>query len=1177
MSQISTKEQIIKFKDYADIADASYAMLHWVSENEKNGLDDLYSKFGKENAPENIVNSYKKQEIEKPVWRYADGVVKGDVLKSDQKDENDNIIKEAGEPTAYALTIEARFNQDMVITKPKVNEQSEPKVKSIDNEVQSFIATPDDKPPYIFVNKENFHQISLRTKAFVNRYELVHHIKNTSITGFSSTVFYDSKFKNYIIGFRGTELGFKDLVFTDGMIALFGAGLNQIASMAILKSDMYDAIKEHKTNLGDKSEVSNLVLSGHSLGGHLAQSFAFLYTKDVKELYTFNAPGFGGAFASLVTISLRFVSFIAKAIMKGVRWIARVLDPNGFVGKIASSIFNKIKNMFGFKDDKSTLKDCVNVVQNNEKACKEVGDKKVSSNINKSSKGSHEVEIHHCDSVRHKIYDKNDEGLFDASDDSGEDSFKREWNQLYEPSTSVISDLGFRYGLGAESLDGHLAEYDYKNTKKLHLINILVASHFMKQIVESLYLMEYLLSNEKNAEKINGKDVPAALDYLNDYIQSLSFNVYFYKISLGYLPKLGSEDKKRLSILESVIYPVALYVNSLGFEDEKEAPNLEDPVSSLLYYKEKDKFVDMIDREEIKALDAKDIASKVKSGDLNLFFAIYSVRYFMLSKKADLKAFKDRMSYISDFFKIASSHANSNSNEKELEQYINTRLEIYRSAYELKFESFKYADDNKHYVVIAKTNTDKKITRGIVLTHNFKLIDNVAKDAKNDVAKEYLNVIRLEPNELMHISEGKVDILLRDKSIFDINQVGSDLDIDFTKLKTQVYIIDKPLNTATEQSDYPLYFKKEEDGEESNSNSLSFSHQPRDEEKDKGRLSVSYKNSQASILNYSLLNKSLNIDLKPTNKETKESLERANERLNLEKKSSAASAGGTAFANPIIEDDVVVCPHGGHVILKSRAGKSIRSDDQGVILDVDFLNSPIVGCSAKNPCTKVAYVPRAALSLKSMNNHYAVMQDLVPACLSNTSSPLRCIKKENRIKLAHSVGSPTSENDNAAVLNPNLNSAHIRLHVKSALNQADNLAVCIYKLNDVEHKNQEGFKEMELNLDEGSEVKDKKLKEYLSSRFREDKFSISSFNFKYSLMDKNFIFITPKYIESIYKNTTLPKSGIGFFQFVDDISDESNLIYVTPSKAKTVDIKFACGLDSKYNDDINTTKTVVVA
>ena len=1189
-NNISTKEQIIKFKDYADIADASYAMLHWVSENEKNGLDDLYSKVGKENAPENIVNSYKTQEVEKPVWRYADGITKGDTLKTDQKDENDNTIKKSGDPTAYALAIEARFNQDMIITKPTDKEDDKPEIKPINNEIQSFIYQPKDinKPPYIFVNKENFHQISLRTKAFVNRYELVHHIKNTSITGFSSTLFYDSKFKNYIIGFRGTETELNDLVLADGMITFLGAGLSQIASMAMLKGDMYDAIREHKTNLGDKGEVSNLVLSGHSLGGHLAQSFAFLYTKDVKELYTFNAPGFGGIYASLLTIALRFVSFIAKAIMKGVRWIARVLDPNGFVGKIASSIFNKIKNMFGFKDDNSTLKECADTIKDNEKACKEVGDKEVSSNINKSSKGSHEVEIHHCDSVRHKIYDKNDEGLFDASDDSDEDSLKREWNQLYEPSTSVISDLGFRYGLEPLTRVGDGAEFDYKNTDKLHLINILVASHYMKQIVESLYLMEYLLSNEKNAEKINGKDVPAALDYLNDYIQSLSFNVYFYKISLGYLPKLGSEDKKRLSILESVIYPVALYVNSLGFEDEKEAPNLEDPVSSLLYYKEKDKFVDMIDREEIKALEAKDIASKVKSGDLNLFFAIYSVRYFMLSKKADLKAFKDRMSYISDFFKIASSHANSNSNEKELEQYINTRLEIYRSAYELKFESFKYADDNKHYVVIAKTNTDKKITRGIVLTHNFKLIDNVAKDAKNDVAKEYLKVIRLEPNELMHISEGKVDIFLRDKSIFDINQVSSDLDIDFAKLKTQVYIIDKPLNTATEQSDYPLYFKKEEDGEGSNSNSLSFSHQPRDEDKDKGRLTIDYKNQRACVLNYSLLNKSLNIDLKPTNKETKESLEKANERLNLEKKSSAVSAGGTAFANPIIEDDVVVCPHGGHVILKSRAGKSIRSDDQGVILDVDFINSPIVGCSAHNPCTKVAYVPRAALSLKSMNNHYAVMQDLVPACLSNTSSPLRCIKKENRIKLAHSIGSPTSENNNAASEHVIANKPVIRLHVKAFASQSDNLLVATYYLFDKKFEDKNGFSKIKLNLDEGRDVEDKNLKALLADNYDDKRYDIKEFKLRYGADKLNLVFVAPKNFSALdkenYKKANSPESGVGFYASLDEFNSSSTdknkqtytNVFLTPTGAKSIELEIARGLDSGYENDINTTSFVML-
>ena len=195
MSQISTKEQILKFKDYADIADASYSFLHYVFENERNGLDDLQDKRGKENVPENIVNSYKEQEIKNPVWRYADDIRKGDTVE-ELSEKAKNNGRKLGDPTAYALTIEARFNQDMVITKPISSEGEKPEVKPINNEIQSFVYTDKiTKESYVFVNKPNFHQISLRTKAFVNRYELVHHIKNTSITGFSSTLFYDSKFK----------------------------------------------------------------------------------------------------------------------------------------------------------------------------------------------------------------------------------------------------------------------------------------------------------------------------------------------------------------------------------------------------------------------------------------------------------------------------------------------------------------------------------------------------------------------------------------------------------------------------------------------------------------------------------------------------------------------------------------------------------------------------------------------------------------------------------------------------------------------------------------------------------------------------------------------------------------------------------------------------------------------
>ncbi|MBE9852380.1 hypothetical protein G6W42_07090 [Campylobacter concisus] len=751
---------------------------------------------------------------------------------------------------------------------------------------------------------------------------------------------------------------------------------------------------------------------------------------------------------------------------------------------------------------------------------------------------------------------------------------------LWEPTLSAISDLGFKLGVGMAD------EIEYKNTDNRHLINILVRSHSLKDSVMVLYLMCYLLEHKENASKIEGKDIVGALDYLNEYIQSLKFKLRCIRMKLNL--DVDIDSISNTSMLDTPLYIFYAYLNLFyeqgKFSDDKFKQDMVGYIIENLgknIDKNSDKeahLVKLLDAEDIEKLNALQIVSSARAGDIDMLVAICALNLFVFDKKIEKEELGKYFAYNKNIYKSITTLCDEKVDIKLATTYVKDRIEILKSIINLRYTDYKKLEENENFLASVSSSDVSSSDEAIVIAHKPSTLSNNYIARNNKLATEDIRALANESfGDIFHKKENTLSVSAEDKSIIDAAVLNDIFKLDSKSMEQRVYLGSMLLNTATEQSDYPLYFKNEESGEESNSNTLSFAHQPRDEDKDKGRLTIDYKNQRACVLNYSLLNKSLNIELKPTNKETKESLEKANERLSLEKKSSVASASGTAFANPIIEDDVVVCPHGGHVILKSRAGRSIRSDDQGVILDTDFINSPIVGCSAKNPCTKVAYVPRAALSLKSMNNHYAVMQDLVPACLSNTGSPLRCIKKENRIKLAHSIGSPTSENDNAAVVNPNLNSAHIRLHVKSALNQADNLAVCIYKLNDVEHKNQEGFKEMELNLDEGSEVKDKKLKEYLSSHFKEDKFSISSFNFKYSLMDKNFIFITPKYIEPIYKNTTLPKSGIGFFQFVDDISDESNLIYITPSKAKTVDIKFACGLDSKYNDDINTTKTVVVA
>ena len=1182
-SNKTSKELINCFKDYIDIADASYAMLHNIFENEEGELDRLSKKHGLENLPENTINSCKKEEIDNPVWRYADDVVKGDTIE-ELSEKAKNNGKKFGDPTAYALAIEANFMADKIVKKP-VGEKGELKDVKIDNDVRNFIYyDKDSKEQRLIVGKDEIYTISPRTKLFVNRYELVKHIPNQR-SGFSSTVFYDTAKSNYIIGFRGTEIKGNDII-DDGLMALIFRAIMQISSLKSLQSSMVEAINSHSLNLnsvdgGDESSLNlnqeqasssskEVILSGHSLGGHLAQIYAVTFKDSgVKELYTYNAPGiYGGIIGSAFTWVVRFLSLIAKGIVRGAKYVARLIDPDGFIGKLVNSAFNKIKSMLGFKDDKSTVKECVSAVEKNDKACKTLSNKDTNLNIKKASKGDDlGIEIHHIESVKQHI-----------SKDG--DGYERDWHMLWEPTLSAISDLGFKLGVGMAD------EIDYKNTDNRHLINILVRSHSLKDSVMVLYLMCYLLEHKENANKIEGKDIASSLDYINEYIQSLKFKLRCIRMKLNL--DVDIDSISNTSMLDTPLYIFYAYLNLFyeqgKFSDDKFKQDMVGYIIENLgknIDKNSDKeahLVKILDVEDIEKLNAAQVVSSARAGDIDMLVAICALNLFVFDKKIEKDELGKYFSYNKNIYKSITTLCDEKVDIKLATTYVKDRIEILKSIINLRYTDYKKLEENENFLASVSSNEASSSDEAIVIAHKPSTLSNNDVARNNKLATEDIRALANESfGDIFHKKENTLSVSTEDKSIIDVAVLNDIFKLDSKNMEQRVYLGSMLLNTATEQSDYPLYFKKEEDGDGSNSNPLSFTHQPRDEDKDKGRLSVTYKNSQASILNYSLLQKSLNIDLKPTNKETKESLEKANERINLEKQSSTLSAGGTAFANPIIEDDVVVCPHGGHVILKSRAGKSIRSDDQGVILDIDFINSPIVGCSAKNPCTKVAYVPRAALSLKSMNNHYAVMQDLVPACLSNTGSPLRCIKKENRIKLAHSIGSPTSENNNAAVLNPNLNSAHIRLHVKSALNQADNLAVCIYKLNDVEHKNQEGFKEMELNLDEGSDVKDKKLKEYLSSRFREDKFSIASFNFKYSLMDKNFIFITPKYIEAIYKNTTLPKSGIGFFQFVDDISDESNLIYVTPSKAKTVDIKFACGLDSKYNDDINTTKTVVVA
>ena len=166
---------IKKFLDYANCADASYALLEYIKKNKKTDVDDKVFK--------------------------ADNLTIGDKLdkniKFEDKKNNISYTKLKDTNTAYACAIEARFQKDKIIRiEPKLcipllNICLSSKDIKIDNDITKV--SLDDK-------------LSQRTIDFVNRFKILHHKANTD-SGFSATLFEDIEDNNQkIFAIRGTEL-----------------------------------------------------------------------------------------------------------------------------------------------------------------------------------------------------------------------------------------------------------------------------------------------------------------------------------------------------------------------------------------------------------------------------------------------------------------------------------------------------------------------------------------------------------------------------------------------------------------------------------------------------------------------------------------------------------------------------------------------------------------------------------------------------------------------------------------------------------------------------------------------------------------------------------------------------------------------------------------------------------
>ena len=215
-------------------------------------------------------------------------------------------------------------------------------------------------------------------------------------------------------------------------------------------------------------------------------------------------------------------------------------------------------------------------------------------------------------------------------------------------------------------------------------------------------------------------------------------------------------------------------------------------------------------------------------------------------------------------------------------------------------------------------------------------------------------------------------------------------------------------------------------------------------------LDVFLNGSRLTLLNYSLLDSSLNIKLKCNSSESKEIVEREKEQREQKQQDSQtkdSTSQSTAMLHPILEDNEIKCPHNGVVKLKSNRGKSFTSKGIPMVLESDLLHSSIIGCTnpllSGGPCTMVATILPNARGLKKFNDDYPIMQDLVSSgVMSDKGFPLICTPKENTFR----INSPNPSNANtqskeALLATIKLIKPLLRLYYKINTLQRDNLPI----------------------------------------------------------------------------------------------------------------------------------------
>ncbi|EOK0392423.1 glycoside hydrolase family protein, partial [Campylobacter jejuni] len=519
----------------------------------------------------------------------------------------------------------------------------------------------------------------------------------------------------------------------------------------------------------------------------------------------------------------------------------------------------------------------------------------------------------------------------------------------------------------------------------------------------------------------------------------------------------------------------------------------------------------------------------------------------------------------------------------DIQDYLNKEISLQDN---LNNQSFNTKENDVNLILNEVFNIEQfydKNTNTIVLkTNNIKIIflDKVnLQDNSN-------NTSFISMSNLIHIYDNHCDIFAKDRSVLDIKDIEEKYQIDFKSLDIKIFLNSTLLTGSNELPNNPFYFGELDQDNTIKQDTPSYYFSPKDESSGLGRLSIFYKNDELCLLNYSIIENSLNIKLECLSKQSLEYKDLISNTLKEQKTTQVDKKQAIAKLHALLENQNLECIHGGKVILKSNKGKTFKDDGVPIMLESDLLNSSIVACpntiaGVSVPCTKVVNV-KGSLSQKKVNNEYVILQELISACKTDKGFALKVSFTPTKFKFDHSFD-PKEGLGEQSKNQIELKEPIIRLHYKSDRFQKDNLPIYNLLINNEKKEQDKALNEFNIDLKDLKDIEDINILNQFKQDFSKD-YEFKELNLSFDTNLIKLYFIIPKNIAKVYKSAYKEFEnkdlGVGYFTQLHEYDkiiknalednkelNEYHFSFLAPAKMQNLKLQIAQGLDEILEDE----------